>query len=366
MYALACSWSARTGDNKTSITIAGLDENIGAALDIVEDLLKNASPDEEVLSGLKEDELKSREDTKLNQRACQRALSSYLRYGPEYVAATRLKNSELATLSSEQLLGKISELLDCAHRVLYYGPSSLHDLKKTLDDHHYVAEEPQPLELKYAVRKVVTAPEVLVAQYDARQFNYTQYSNRGEKFDLGQDAAIDLFNEYFGGGMNTIVFQEMRESRALAYSAGATLSSPSFKDDTYAFYAMIGSQNDKLRKAVEAFDEIINDMPKSEKAFDIAKTAMESKLRTERTTGARVLYKFVSDREMGAGYDRDRLRFEALPGLTLDDLSATQEKWVKGRTYIYGILGDTADLDMDYLSTLGPVRILSLDEIFGY
>ena len=58
--------------------------------------------------------------------------------------------------------------------------------------------------------------------------------------------------------------------------------------------------------------------------------------------------------------------FEKLGSITLDDLGATQRKWIKDRTYVYGILGDPALLDMQFLGTLGPVKQLSLEDIFGY
>ena len=63
-----------------------------------------------------------------------------------------------------------------------------------------------------------------MAQYDAKQIYYLQYSNRGEQFDVAMDPAEQLYNAYFGGGMNSIVFQEMREARGLAYSADAYMS----------------------------------------------------------------------------------------------------------------------------------------------
>ena len=52
--------------------------------------------------------------------------------------------------------------------------------------------------------------------------------------------------------------------------------------------------------------------------------------------------------------------------MTMDDIVACQQKWIKGRTYIYGILGDANDLDMNYLKSLGTVQQISLDELFGY
>ena len=193
-----------------------------------------------------------------------------------------------------------------------------------------------------------------------------QYSDRGEGVDLSEDPAVELFNEYYGGGMNAIVFQEMRESRALAYSASARLSNPAFPEDTWSFRANIASQNDKLRKAVEGFEEINENLPAVQENLDIAKASLLGRLRTQRTTGAAVLYSYLTAQELGLTGPREKQVFEKVGSLTMEDLLATHGKWVKGRTYVYAILGDPADLDMEFLKTLGPVQQVSLEEIFGY
>lgn len=166
--------------------------------------------------------------------------------------------------------------------------------------------------------------------------------------------------------MNSIVFQEMREARALAYSAGAMLATPSFVDDTYSFYARIGSQNDKLQTAVEAFDLIINEMPESEKSFQVAKTGLESVLRTNRTTGMSVLSSYINTRELGLEEPLVKVIYDNLSALTMDDVVECQQKWIQGRTYIYGILGDIKELDTEFLNSLGKVEEVTLDEVFGY
>lgn len=166
--------------------------------------------------------------------------------------------------------------------------------------------------------------------------------------------------------MNAIVFQEMREARGLAYSAGAALPAPSFAEDNYYFIARIATQNDKLRIATEAFDDIINNMPESEAAFKVAKEALISRMRTDRTIGMDVLHSFVNCRRLGLDKPLAEQVFNELQTLEMKDIKDYQEKWVKGRTYAYGILGDIKDLDTDYLKTLGPVKILTQEEIFGY
>ena len=366
MYQLACGFSLRSGSTTTSVSVNGLAENIPQAMEIVEDLAYNAVPDETVLANLKADMFKARRDAKLNQSSCFSALQEYILYGPEFIKKTTLTDRQIQELTSEELLAKVRDLLGCRHEIRYYGPASEKDAAELIKTGHKTAEDLKPLEKKYTEYQALDRNKVYLAPYDAKQIRYFQYSNRGEKLDLAADPYLTLYNEYFGGGMNAIVFQEMREARGLAYSSSARLYMPSHKDDTYMYYAFIATQNDKMQTAIEAFDEIINQMPESETAFNIAKEALVSRIRTERVTGRAVINQYISDRELGITEPRDRQIFEIAQTLTLDDIKATQEKWVKDRTYAYGILGDIKDLDTEYLKTLGPVQILTLQEIFGY
>lgn len=366
MYELGCSYAFGSGAYSTSLHLSGLGENLPQAIKLYEDMLLGAVADAQVLENVKSDYLKNRADSKLNQSACFSALTDYMIAGPEYIAATTPSNDYISSVSSEELLQAVKDVLSKGHEIKYYGPMNEKELKAALEGNHYVAEGAQILEERYSQPRKIDAPEVLLAQYDAKQLYYYQYSNRGEAFDAAQDAAISMYNEYFGGGMNAIVFQEMREARGLAYSAAARLGTPSYKDGDYLYYAFIATQNDKMRQAIEAFDSIINEMPQSQAAFDIAKEAIIGRMRTARVTGVNVLNSYQSCRRLGLEEPLARQNFEILQEMTLDDVIATQQKWVKDRAYCYAILGDIKDLDVKYLKTLGEVKILSLEDIFGY
>ncbi len=365
MYGLACSAGPRVGGNTTVLYVTGLGENIASALETFEYQLSHVQANEEILAELKADILRSRADNKKSQRACNSALQQYLMYGPEYIRQGTLTNPQVQALTSAQVLGSLQDLLGKQHTILYYGPASLEEVKAMLQGAHK-ADGLQPLQKTHAIKRLTPTSQVFVAHYDARQFNYVQFSNRGETLDLSQDPAIDLFNEYYGGGMNAIVFQEMRESRALAYGAGAWLSSPAFAGDTYSFRAYIASQNDKLKKAVEGFDEIIETLQEAPENLEIAKASILGKLRTQRVKGESVLYSYLNARELGLSEPREKLVFEKVGDMTLGDLRATHARWIAGRTYNYSILGDTSDLDMNFLKSLGTVQEVSLEEVFGY
>ena len=362
MYELACDFRASAGSNQSTISISGLSENMAEALAIVRDLASNAVGNEAILANLKADAFKSRIDGKKSQRSCYSALVNYVTYGPEFIKKISLSDAALAAVKSEELLQKVKDVIANGCEVLYYGPMSEAEFKAAVPFEGSFTQLPE----RYPQMLTTPEPVVYMAQYDAPQIYYQQYSNRGEKFDAASEPVRTLYNEYFGGGMNAIVFQEMREARGLAYSASSRLRNPSFADGTVSFSAFIATQNDKMRQAVEAFDEIINNMPESDAAFAVAKDALDSRYRTQRTTGRSVLWSYRQCRRMGLQEPLDRAVYEALPSLTLEDVKAAQQQWVKDRTYAYAILGDIKDLDTDYLKTLGPVKIVSLEEIFGY
>ena len=366
MFALACDWRISTSANRTVISMSGLGENMAAAAAIVEDLILNAVADEDVLAGVKADALKSRANAKKAQRSCASALQRYVIFGPEYVSATTPSNAALSAYTSEQLLEAVREMYAKGHEVVYYGPAAQDDVVEALAACHPLGEGRTALPERNTRSLAVDSPSVVLAQYDAPQLYYYQYSDRGEKYDTASEAGINLYNEHFGGGMNAIVFQEMREARGLAYSAWARLAKPTFADDDYYYMAFIATQNDKLQIATEAFDEIINNMPESEAAFSVAKESLISRMRTDRTVGTAVLSAFSRCRTLGLEEPLDREVFAALQDMTLEDVKSVQQKWVKDRAYVYAILGDIPALDTRYLSTLGPVKVVSSEDIFGY
>ena len=364
LYTLASKWNMNVSSNLTTLTIRGLGENTAKVLDLGASLGRHAIPDLSALDGLKADIIRSRADAKKRQGACNAALQNYMMYGPEVIKASTLTNEQVMNLTAADLVKSLMQLFGYKHRILYYGPASLEEVKSILSNHKL--GELKPVESARPPKIHTREPKVYVGDYNSRQFSYLQYSNRGESLIMEQIPYIDLFNEYYGSGMNSIVFQEMRESRALAYRAGASLVLPTFTNDDYYFRATIASQNDKLRKAVEGFEEIIETLPESPENLEIAKSAILNKIRTQRYHGISVLYQYIRNKELGLTVPREKIVYDKVGSLTMFDLLSTHEDWVRGRTYHYAILGDVKDLDMNFLRTLGTVKVVTPEEMFGY
>lgn len=166
--------------------------------------------------------------------------------------------------------------------------------------------------------------------------------------------------------MNGVVFQELRESRGLAYSAYANYSQPWRKGHPEYFYTYIISQNDKMGDCIRVFNDILDTIPQSQAAFDIAKQSLTKSLQSRRVTRASVLYAYLNARQRGIDYDINEKIYEALPSLTLADLVRFEQENMAGKTFRYIILGDEKELDMKTLENLGPVKRLTVEDIFGY
>lgn len=366
-YEMACGFSVTPGNERTYIRLTGLQENMPKAVALLEKLLADAQVNAEAYHNLVSNELKSRQDAKLSQSENFKRVRAYAQYGPKNPYTHILSEKELKGMNPQELVDRIHGLTSYKHRVLYYGPASKEELIALLEAEHKVPDTLKELPVAEEIRYQET-PEtrIYVAPYVAQQVYVSQISNRNDAFDAALVPQVNLYNEYFNGNMGSIVFQEMRESRGLAYGAGAGFYAPSYRKYPFIYSAYISTQTDKLMDAVRAFDEIINDMPQSEAAFALAKAGSIDRLRTERVNKSAVLWDYIENQDMGLNEDLDKVYYDFLQTSTISDVVKFQQEWVKGRTYYFGILGDKKHLDMKSLKQMGEVVELTTEQIFGY
>lgn len=366
-YQLACRYSISCAGRKTWVNLSGLAENMVPALELLESVIAEAVPTPGAIDGMKANALQERANAKHDQRSNFARLQEYGQYGPKNPSTSELSTKAIKALTEEQLTSRIKSIFDTEHEVLYFGPLSEQELEQVLAEHH---RKPETLAKANDVRpfQQLQTPEaeVWVAPFDANQLQLMAISNNGEHFDADKAPIASLYNNYFGSGMNGIVFQEIREARGLAYSAGASYQQPADLIGTTSFSYRIYTQNDKLLDALHAFKDIIEDMPVSPAAFDIAKESLLGNLRTQRTVKYQTLLSYLGACEKGLDYDLNKKVYEEASGLSLDDVAAFQQEQIKGRKYRVMILGRFSDIDFKALEEFGTVHKLSTEDIFGY
>ena len=367
-YGLACNFSVSCGPYQTTIHLGGLDENLPQALALAQHVISRVQPDRQAYTAFVDNVAKSEADNKLEQRACFAALTQYGIYGPRNRQTCMMNAAQMADVNPQDVTDLIHSLFSYQHTVLYYGPRTQSQLSDLLAD---VLPKPQTQQPTPAYSDYMEQPtpqnEVLLAPYDAKNIYMTDFNNEQQPFSTDDLPVAALFNEYFGSGMNGIVFQELRESRGLAYRASAYYdATPERKGHPQSNYTHIITQNDKMADCIQTFNLILDTLPQSQASFQIAKESLLKQLSCQRTTRSAVLNAWLAARERGVDYDLNQRIYDGLPALTLDDIVrfASDHMARKPRRYI--ILGNEHELDMAILSKLGPIRRVSLEDIFGY
>ena len=364
-YELACDCSVSVGAENINVSLYGLSENMEAAIALMQNVLQNAKVDKEAYNEMVNVMLKTRNDAKKNQRNYFEFLYRYGSQGEHNAYRDMMTEQELKETDPQVFVDLLKGLNQYQHKVLYYGPLDEGKVSESVSS--LFANDLKPaLENKPYLDQLANENEVWIAPYQAKNIYMRMYHNEGRDWNPEESAVRALFNEYFGGGMNGIVFQEMRETRGLAYNAYAIYNRPAVRGRKESFMTHIITQNDKMMDAVNHFNEIMNQMPASEAAFKIAKEALTKQLASNRINKMSIIWNYIAAQKLGIDYDLNAKIYEQLPQLTLQNVVDFAKQRIADKSYRYIILGDEKELDMKSLEKIGPIRRLKTEEVFGY
>ncbi|NVN95683.1 MAG: insulinase family protein [Bacteroidetes bacterium] len=365
-YKLGCSFNVSAAADQVYVSLSGLTENMSKALQLFEEVLADCKPDQEAFDNVIKDIMKKRTDAKLNPQRAFGAMVNYGKYGAKSPMTNILTEAELKSLKPEELVTIIKGLLSYQHHIMYYGSQKPEELTQILNTYHKTPAQLKtvPAEVKFV--ELETKKDIVYhVDFDAKQ-SQMLLLNKGGLYDKNIAADVNLFNEYFGGSMNSIVFQELRESRSLAYTAMSMYQSPNKKDNSYMGISYIATQNDKLNDALAALTSLLNNMPESEKAFTLAKNGIIQKMRTDRITKSDILWQYESAKKLGVDYDLRKDVYAKVPNMTFNDVKTFHTKYIKDKKHTYLVLGDKKEIDFNVLKKYGKVKYLKMEDIFGY
>jgi predicted Zn-dependent peptidase len=366
-YKIGCDISVSSGDDQSYVVLTGLKKNFKAGVKLLEHLLADAQANEEALVNMKSDIKKQRANNKLDKgQILFSGMLNYGIYGPKSSFTNRLSNAEMDAITSAELLEMIHSLTQYPHRVLYYGPQGVEQLSADLNELHKLPDTWKEIpEAKNFVQMETKENQIYLVNYDMQQAEILMLS-RKDQFDPALAPIRRMFNEYYGGSMSSVVFQTMREQRALAYSVFASYRFPEKAGEYDNVLAYIGTQADKVEEAMAGYMDLLKNMPKSEKSFDLAKEAILKQIQTERITKTSVLFNYENAKKLGLDYDLRKPVYEQVPDMKIDDIEAFFNDKIRGTKYNIMVLGDLKKIDRSVLAKYGDIQELTLEELFGY
>lgn len=364
-YKLGIDYFVNAGSDKTYVGISGLKENLDAGLALLEHLWTNAVPNQETYAKYVDQIAKGRQDSKTQKgNILWNGLMSYGMYGDNSPLRNIYTIGELQAVNPQELVDKIKELRNFKQRIFYYG-KDVDAAIASINKNHKIQGEllDYPEEVKYVQKE--TGGNVYFVDYDMVQSEMI-FLAKGSEFDSGKMAASRLFNTYFGSGLSSIVFQEIRESKSLAYSAFSAYSTASEKGDSNYVYAYIGTQANKMPQAVDAMMDLMTNMPEAEEQFNAAKEATLKKIAAQRITKSKIFWTYEGLKKRGIDNDNREEMYNTIKDMTLEDLKSFFNENIKGETYNVLVVGNKKDVNMNALSKLGVVKEMDVDYLFNY
>lgn len=365
-YNIASSYGLSVGTENTNIFVSGLQENFEEAVSLVEHVFQNLQANETALQELKNNLLKERENAKLNKGSIMSGLRSYASYGANNPFNYTLSDDEIKAVRSADLINLLKNLFNYQQTITYFGPKDVSTISQEIAKLHFTPSEFTPYEPAIKFTPIPTIEnKVYFANYDMVQSEIYWIRNSGI-YNPDKKAEINLFNSYFGAGMGSVVFQVIRESKALAYSTEAFYASPSKVDESYTMLAQVGSQADKMNEAIAGMNELLTIMPSNEKSFEGAKSNVIKNLESARIEKDGIFSAYFAEKKLGSSVDSRKATYERAKTLNFGDIQKFYTENVASKPYSYAIMGSEKRIKKEDLEKIGPVTVLSLKEIFGY
>lgn len=362
LYALGASLSYGCGEQESSVHLSGIDRNFWPSLELLAQRFEWPSIGATTLADMIQVDLGEREDEKRNPGAVHSALGALAARGRESPVLARLTNDELKKLDEAGLKAIIRDFPHWERRVGYVGPRSPSEVAKLLEAHGRYKPVPArvPLRLLKPARS-----RVLFTNRDMVQARVGLYA-ADEVFDPEHVVDYLFYGQYMGGDMSSVIFQEVREARSLAYSAGGGHTVGADKGDDTELWGSLGCQADKTPEAVELMVKLFGDFPASEKRFRETAKAVEESYRAN-PVHFRAIPSVVMDWEDEGltGGDPRPKRFEKVLRYAPAELESFAKRF-KGRPLTVWILGQRDRVGLDRLKALGDFEEKPLSDLFPY
>ncbi|HEY0261932.1 MAG TPA: insulinase family protein, partial [Chitinophagales bacterium] len=364
-YKLGLSYKVSVSRDRFVISLSGLEENLKAGVDLLYQVLQNYKADTAVLTNLKNDILKKRANAKLNKNIIhQQGLLNYAKYGKDNPFTNTLSEGELKNADAEKLISLVKDAVSLPNTVTYYGQQPQ---KKVFEE---TTAKLSSSTQNASVAKVFTEqpidkPIVYYTNYNMQQAEIILLT-KSQLFNVNWLPYLSLYNDYYGSGLSSVMFQEVREKMALAYSVNSGFGIPQYKTESHYLTSYIGTQADKLETALNKMNDLLTNMVESPKQFDGAKDNIIRNLESDWITGEGIFGAYERAQKRGLTTDPRADIYNKVKTLNIEDLKKFYNENVSGKPHDYIVIGNKEKINFDVLKKLGELKELSLEEIFGY
>ena len=348
---IGASLEISANTEQTTISISGFDNQIKEVIQLCSEKILAPANDESKLATLINEELSAQKMMKKDASAWGRALFYYAIYGENSPEINKMTLKELKKVSGEELLSVFSEVLKYDGHVNYVGnhaPDMVAELlRKSLLPEDKKWEKG---EQKVAPLVKYDKPTILmVSNKSFLQSNIYFYLQAQPVKEMQQRMVCHAYNEYMGGSMAGVIFQEIRELRSLGYSAHGRYDYDWLNRRPGMIWGFLGTQADKTLEGCEEMGKLLTKFPEKPEKFETAKESAIKKMESSSTHFRDIPQQVYRWRAQQINEDPLPKQIDYLHSITYEEVKKFYEKSTSGSPMVITVAGDKKRMNLQQL-----------------
>lgn len=347
-----------------TVSMTGFDSKFKESLLLLNDILQHPEQNNKVIKNFISQ--RKIENKLLKREASMKSnvLTNYALYGDNSPYILRLSLGRMKKIRSDDIIQIVQKAINYKADISYAGTIDFQKIENLISHFQYISAKPlisnSPV---IKPMKFVQKDEIFFIK-DNRSVQSkiticipSKAVNRENRF------IINAYNEYFGSGLNSVIFREIREYKALAYSAYANFYAPyKFSEPGFLFCAT-STQADKTYETLTTFYGLLDSLKilGDNNYIQVAlKNSSNINLPDFRNLSA------LAAKWQLMGYENDP-RPEEIQFLTTmrqEDLLAFHNQYVANRRKIISIIGNDNIFNVLENSKFGLLKEVKFKSIF--
>lgn len=365
---LGSTLSFEADDMDFHVRVTGLESQFEETISLVSHFIYHAQPDDKKMRQIVDDAKVMEKAFFKSSDEVSAALLEKVKFGNHSRYLKKRSLSEIKKLKGEDLIQAFNAVRKVACHLHYCGNLPTSWVVEQIKTHFALTEISQETRSPY-YRETESYDKPVVYFLDMPDVSQSIVYGfvKGDVLETDEMRyASKLFTGYFGGDMSSLMFQEIREFRSLAYRVTARFTQPPYKlsDKPGDLVTMLSTQNDKTPEALTVLDSLIRQMPVRPEKVTAVKQSILNTVNNDYPSFRMLSTKVASFRREGYVNDPNRTYLEKVQQMTMDDISRFYSTQIEGRPVVYAIVGNSKRMDMKKITSFGTIIKLDKKDIY--
>ncbi|RKU71345.1 insulinase family protein [Parabacteroides sp. AF17-3] len=355
-------------DKQFFMRITGFDKHFKETVQLAGDFIRHVKADDKQIRQVINDAKVTEKAFFESSDNIANALLEKVKYGEQSRFLTKLSLSEVKKLKGKELLDAFVQVRQTECDLLYCGTLPVAQVREEIEASLPLKEITVAVNAPYhRDAKKYDKPTVYFMDMPTASQSIVYGYAKGEVTDDAWSRhAARLFSVYFGGDMSSLMFQEIREFRSLAYRVSGRYILPPHNLEGKAgeFVTMLSTQSDKTLDALGIMNSLIHEMPEKEERISTVKQSIVNQVNNDFPSFREVPEKVAGFRRNGFDNDPSEALLSGISDMDMKDIIRFYRHNVRLKPVVYVIVGNSRRIDMKQLETYGNVIRLRKKDIY--